>query len=185
MNLNMVFSFHAAERGQTYPVPPLGCLWLCLSGGFMQRLGSASARSTAMRIHGKGLQSGKPRSGQASLQCLLPDSLLVWSGQIKRSALRLGCLFHCRHFSVLILSQPEHHLALSLPLCRCHCLQGILVQAALLPALLFFRVCGGHVGHFFCAGVFDAYPAKAQRSSNGSRFSQFNQRVCQFCISLT
>ena len=174
----------SAERGQTYPVPPLDCLWLCLFGRLMQRLGSASSRSTAMRIHGRGLQSGKPRSGQASLQCLLPDSLLVWSGR-KALGIAPGLPFQCRHFSVLILSQPERHLALSLPLCRCHCLRGILVQAALLP-LCSFSDSAAATWDTSSAPVYST-PIPPKRSALAMALVSANstKRVCQFCISLT
>ena len=140
------------RRNADTPIPsrPLVVYWLCLSGGFMQRLGSASARSTAMRIHGRGLQSGKPRSGQASLQCLLPDSLLVWSGR-KALDIAPGLPDQCRHFSVLILSQPERHLALSLSTLPLPLPSGNTGAGCLSASLLFFRVCGGHVGHFLCA----------------------------------
>ncbi len=52
MNLNMVFSFQLAGRVRTYSVPPFDFSGLFCFGKLKQRLGPATARSTAMRIHG-------------------------------------------------------------------------------------------------------------------------------------
>ena len=40
------------------------------------------------------------------------------------------------------------------------------------------------MGHFFCAGEFEAKSRKSQGPCDASRFSQFNKRVCQLGISL-
>ena len=61
---------------------------------------------------GEILKVGSLEAGKQDSDVLLPDSLLVWSGH-KALGIAPGLPDQCRNFAVLILSQPERHLALS------------------------------------------------------------------------
>ena len=64
MNLNMVFSFHAAERGQSYPVPPrifCGCVRQMVLGS---DLGLQVADQLRCGLTGKVFKAGNLEAGK-------------------------------------------------------------------------------------------------------------------------